>query len=350
MRKRTLLWFLAVIVLLILIVIAFLISQKRTRGDKLEHITIQAGWLFNGEFANVCNAMVNNYYRDEGLDVTLNPGGPSGASFIVATTAVAQYPNITAGIDGDLVPLLRGVTKEREAERYQVKAFASFWNENPLGFIVPADSGLSSLKDFANKKADGSKYRIGITADSVIQDAIAQYIGVPVSQLNLVTVGFDPTPLLTHQVDALVAYWTTQAYEFEKAGFAYRFLSASELPGWNQPSMIAVASNTTIKNNPETLKKWLQATIKGSQSVIDDPHQAAVNMVSSQCGGPALDVTQEEWLIRKSVSLFDKNKIGWLPENKLENFAQAYFDLKQIPRKPGLNEFADYSILNAIYH
>jgi ABC-type nitrate/sulfonate/bicarbonate transport system substrate-binding protein len=316
---------------------------------ELKKVTVQAGWLLNGEFANVCSAIVNGYYEEEGLDVAMLPGGPTGASFIVATNMVAQNPDIELGIDGDIIPLLRGVTKENENERLKVKAFAAFWNDNPYGFLVREDSGLTSLKDFVKTKPDGTKYKIGVTADSVSQYAIAKYAGVDVEDMDIVIVGFDATPLLAGQVDALAGYWTTQAYELEKAGIAYRFLSMSEIPGLKQPAMVAVASDLMLKNDSETLTKWLKATIKGSEYVVSNATVAANQILDPRCGGEKFDTVQEEWLIKKSIPLFDEDRIGWIYENEILDYAQAYYDLGQIPRVPEKDEVLDYSILNSIY-
>lgn len=350
MKSKNIVFFVAIAVICIGTVVSFIVVNNKKHDSKnLKKVKVQAGWLLNGEFSNVCSAIVNGYYQDQGLDVEMVPGGPAGASFTVATDAVAQNPDLTLGIDGDLVPLVRGVTKENEAERLKVKAFASFWNENPYGFIVRTDSGITSIKDLATKrKKDGSKYKIGLTADAVVQGAIAKYAEINEKDLDIVTVGFDATPFLTGQVDALAGYWTTQAYEVDKAGIDYKFLSASELPGFNQPSMIAVASEKTLKEQPELLVSWLRGTIKGMDFVKNNPDKAAEQILDNRCGGPKFDKDQEAWLIKKSIPLFDKDNPGNLSEDQVMGFAEAYKNLGQIPRVPGKEELMDFSILNKI--
>lgn len=315
----------------------------------LEKVTVQAGWLLNGEFANVCSAIVNGDYEKEGLDVTLLPGGPTGGSFVIATNAVAQNPDITIGIDGDVVPLLRGITQENPNERLAVRAFGAFWNENPFGFIVRTDSGLKSIKDFTKRKPDGSKYKIGVTADSVIQFAIADYLKIDVKDLDLVTVGYDATPFLAGQVDALAAFWTTQAYEVEKAGIDYQFLSSGEIPGFAQPSMVAIASENTLATKKDVLVRWMQATITGNIFIATNPEKAGADILDPRCGGVAFNQEQETWLIKKSLPLFDKARIGWIDSSQIMGFAKAYFDLKQIPAVPAESDVIDYSVLNEIY-
>lgn len=318
-------------------------------AKNLEKVRVQAGWLLNGEFANICAAIVNGYYKDEGLDVEMVPGGPSGASFTIATNAVAQDPTLTLGVDGDLVPLLRGVTKESENEKLRVKAFAAFWNDNPYGFIVRKDSGIESIKDFIKRKPDGSKYKIGVTSDSVIQYAIAKYLNVPVSDLDIVIVGFDATPFLTGQVDAIAGYWTTQAYEVEKAGIPYNFLPASEIPGFKQPSQVAIATDNTLKEKSDVLTRWLQATIKGTQFIKQHPDTAGTYILDDRCGGKSFNVEQETWLIKKSLPLFDQQRIGWIYGDQIMDFAKTYHDLGQIPQVPSQEDIIDYSILQKIY-
>lgn len=325
-------------------------TEKTEQPKQLDKLKVQAGWLLNGEFANICSAIVNGYYKDEGLEVELIPGGPVGASFVIATNAVAQDQSLDIAIDGDMIPLLRGVTKESKTEQLKMKAFAAFWNENPFGFIVRKDSGITSLKDFALKrKKDGSKIKVGITADSVIQYAIADYAGVPVKDLDLTIVGYDASSFLAGQVDALAAFWTTQAYEVEKAGVDYNFLSASELPGFSQPSMVAIARDEVLKNKQSQLAKWLKATIKGSEFTIQNPEKAAQQVLDPRCGGPNFEAVQEKWLIEKSIPIFDKEKIGWIYQDQIINFAAAYDKLGQIPRVPKAEEILDYSILDKVY-
>lgn len=320
-------------------------NEVEIKKDKLR---VQAGWLLNGEFANVCSAIVNGFYDEENLEVELIPGGPSGASFIVATTVVAQDSSIDIGIDGDLVPLLKGVTKQREAERYKVKAFASFWTDNPYGFMVRESSGITSLRDFPKRKSDGRRMKIGVTADAVIQGPLAEYAGVEAKELDFVTVGFDATPLLVNQVDALAGYWTTQAYELEKAGIECRFLPISELPGFEQPSMIAVASEKTLNDKKDQIVRWLRATIKGSEFVIKNPEKAARDILDVRCGGPSFNEEQELWLIKKSIPLFDQDNIGNLDIDQIESFAESFYKLGQIPSIPERSQYLDMSVLDLV--
>lgn len=329
-----------VILLIASAVVYMLFADKGGQSKGLEKVRVQAGWLLNGEFADVCSAITGGFYADQGLDVELIPGGPSGSNFIVATNALAQDASIDIAIDGDIIPLLRGVSGEDESKRMQLKAFATFWSDNPYGFFVRKDSGIASIEDFHKPMANGQLPKIGLTSDAVIQYAIANHLSIESSDLDITTVGFDATPFISRQVDVIGGYWTTQAYELEQAGIEYDFISASTIPGFTQPSMIAIASNKTIQERPDMLRKWLAATEKGSEQVKADPEKAAKSILDPRCGGDAFDEIQEEWLIRKSIPLFTE-PYGRIDIEKLEDFAKAYYGIQQIPRLPQQNEYID---------
>lgn len=354
MNKKTLYILSAVVVLLGAVGFAgaqFLSSNKKseqatsTQAVQKDTLRVQAGWLLNGEFAGICSAIVKGYYDKQNLNVELIPGGPSGASFIVATTAIVQDPSLDIAMDGDLVPLLKGVTQKDEATRMKAKAFAAFWNESPFGFIVREDSGIKSLKDLGGHKPNGKKYKIGVSADFVLQDALAENAGVKTSNLEFVTVGFDATPLLTNQVDALAAYWVTQAYEVEKSGIKYRFLNIGELPGFNQPSMVAIATDKTLAEKHEQLSRWVKATQEGIGFVKNNPHEAALQVLDQRCGGSAFNADQEEWLIRKSLPLYEMPVIAQLNVNQITTFAEAFQRAKQIPFVPESSSYLDTSLV-----
>jgi len=113
--------------------------------------------------------------------------------------------------------------------------------------------------------------------------------------------------------------------------------------------MVAIATENTIKDKKDVLERWLKATIKGTEFVEKNPEIAAENILDSRCGGPTFNKEQELWVIQKSIPLFDQTKPGWLYENQIMDFANAYKKLGQIPSVPKAGDVTDYSILNALY-
>src|SRR5262249_348002 len=157
-----------------------------------------------------------------GLDVTLKAGGPVAATFLNATNAVAANPDVDIAVDNDLVTLIEG--KSRNPGSYKVRAFATLWQQSPLGLIVREDRGVKTIIDLAKPNADGRKPVIGSTPGAPIFKALADYAGVNVADLNITTIGGDASPLIAGKIDALLGFANNQAVAVEKAGIAYRFL------------------------------------------------------------------------------------------------------------------------------
>jgi NitT/TauT family transport system substrate-binding protein len=168
-----------------------------------------------------------------------------------------------------------------------------------------------------------------------------------------VQIGFDATPFLAGQVDALLAFWTTQAYEVETAGIKYRFLSVSEIPGLSQPSQVALAREETLRDNPQMLEKWLRATIKGARYNINNPDESGKEITDARCGGSNFDAAQETWLVKKSLPLYNFNgsldRLGYINKEQVMGYANTYHRLKQIQRVPTEDELMDFSVLEKIY-
>jgi len=314
-------------------------------------VIVQASWLLNGEFSFVCSAIVEGYYDDEGLDVTLRAGGPVVSS-LRSSTILAQDEEVLVSIEGVLTEYVEGRAHPERRDQLLVTAIGAFWQDNPLGFLVRND-GPSTLEElFMGRKSDGSRYIIGATPDAILIRAIADYFGVSYNELNIVTTGFDATPFLAGQVDALWGFWTTQAYEAEVAGVPYSFLTLSEIPNLTQPSMIILTREDTLRERPELLAKWMRASIRGAQFTIEHPDQATNHILDERCGGSDFDYDQELWLIQHSLPLFAYQEmpdcIGFINSENVESWSQTYLAITGNEFIPSINDLVDLSVLETI--
>jgi NitT/TauT family transport system substrate-binding protein len=335
---------------LIALLLATACAPGPSAPQNLQKVVVQVGWILNGGIAPECAAIVKGYYAEQGMDVELRPGGPSGSSYLVSTLMLSQQSDIDIAVDSDIVTLVQG---RAQPDPLRVKLIGAFWQDIPAGMIVRESSGLKSLKDLAGKRPDGQRWIIGATPGTFLLDPLADYIGVPRPQMNIVQTGFDAAPLLAGQVDALFGFWTTQAYELEKAKIPWKFLPISEMPGWSQPSYNVFARDDTIKQHPDLLVRWMRATIKGAKYVVDSPDEAGRMIPDKRCGGPQTDVTQETWLIKQSLPLYkfagSYDRVGSVNPRQVTSFADSFYRYKNIPRALTAEELMDLSIIDKVY-
>ena len=85
-------------------------GAETTAAQDLDQVTLQLKWVTQAQFAGYYAALEEGYYEDEGLDVTLKPGGPDITPEQVVASGQAEFgidwlPALLAARDqgGDLV-------------------------------------------------------------------------------------------------------------------------------------------------------------------------------------------------------------------------------------------------------
>ena len=85
-------------------------GAETTEAQDLDKVTLQLKWVTQAQFAGYYAALEEGYYEDEGLDVTLKPGGPDITPEQVVASGQAEFgidwlPALLAARDqgGDLV-------------------------------------------------------------------------------------------------------------------------------------------------------------------------------------------------------------------------------------------------------
>lgn len=345
--------FLLAPVVVLLVLTVFTLSGCLQEDSEPEHVVVQASWIINGQFSFVCSAIVEGYYAAEELDVELRAGGPA-ISFLRSSTLLAQDEDIDISVESVLTEFVEGRAYADVEEQLRLKAIGAFWQDNPLGFLVRSDSGPKSLEDLVSIRNDGSRYIIGATPDAILIEALADYYSVEYDDLEIVTTGFDATPFLAGQVDALWSFWTTQAYEAEVAGIPYEFLSLSEVPGLGQPSNIILTTEKNLRENPEMLERWFRASLRGADFTLTNPEQAARNLLDERCGGSALSEEQELWLIERSLPLFklagsSSGCVGYIDPNIVTSWVESYLEITGNPNVPNAETLLDMGTLEQIY-
>jgi len=113
------------------------LSFNTHAGDKF---TLQTKWVTQAQFAGYYVALEKGYYDDEGLDVTIKPGGPDIAP-----------PQVIAGGGADiLIEWMPAALASREKGLNLVNIAQPFKSSGMM-LTCRKDSGISSPSDFADK-------------------------------------------------------------------------------------------------------------------------------------------------------------------------------------------------------
>jgi ABC-type nitrate/sulfonate/bicarbonate transport system substrate-binding protein len=217
-------------------------------------VSVQSLWLNDAEFAGYFVAQDRKYDAQFGVHQKWIPGGPA-----TDPQAVVAAGRADVGISGgsDFLMLFR-------ATGAPVVAIGAMYQKSPAGLMSLPAKPIRTPKDLIGK-------RIGLQQGArPAFDAILAYSGISPNQMTFVTVGFDPSPLTSGQVDAYWAYATNQPTILASQGVKSLFMYASDF-GYDFYSDVIFVTEDTLAKHEDALVAWLKASIKGWQVAIADP-------------------------------------------------------------------------------
>jgi ABC-type nitrate/sulfonate/bicarbonate transport system substrate-binding protein len=322
-------------------VAAALAFSRMTRSGSiaaqdLVKATLQMGWIANVENSGEFVAQEKGYYSAEGLEMTLEPGGP----------AVSVEPLVVSG--KALIGLSQpdNVARAR-AQGAKLKVIATTFQRNPAAVMSLATAPIATPQELVGKK-------LGIQQSGVpIYDAFFKSIGIDPKAITYVPVQFDPAPLVNHEVDAFVSFQTNQPIQLKTQGIdTVTFLPADY--GFNLFSDALIVTEDTINDADARAKavKVLRATIKGWQDAIADTAYAAKIVVEKYGKSLNLDLTAQTLTAEAQVPLIkteetDANGLMTMSEAKIAENIQT---LKNSGIEATAAEIFDTSLLTEAYN
>ncbi len=293
-------------------------------------VVIKYDWLMsNGQIGDII-AAEKGFYEEAGLDVEFAPGGPNSATVPPVISGAA-----TLGQFSETPQLFNA-----RAGGVPVKILACGFRTGPYALTSRPDKPLRNLEDLQN-------VRVGVqpTARFLI-DAIAAKHGIPSENITVIPVGFDKTPLIAGQVDA-IGGWITNTQALSVVGDDRIDLLVSDL-GLPSYADVYFATDDAVENNADQLAAFIGATAKGWGWVHANPQEAVEVMVAATDG---LDLEWEQKTIDLILRLsFDENtaRDGWgtFDPANLEEQLALYDQIGQYPNgRPSLEDVYTSSIL-----
>jgi ABC-type nitrate/sulfonate/bicarbonate transport system substrate-binding protein len=252
-------------------------SESSAEGGDLGPVSLQLSWIKNAEFAGEYFADTNGHYTDVGFsDVTMDPG-PGPIETLVASGEV------DFGLSNAVSTAQ--VIAEEDAP---LKIIGTKFQKNPFTILSMADGGnIATPQDLVGKK-------IGVQAggNETLFDALLEVNGIDPASVEKVPVEYDPAPLIDGEVDGFLAYITNESITVESAGFAVTNLPFAD----NGLPFVAESIITTeqmIAEEPEKVKAFLEAEIRGWQDYLRDPEEGARLAVEEYGKDLDLDMAKE---------------------------------------------------------
>ena len=242
-------------------------STSSSGGTKdLGTLNYQLSWVKNVEFAGAYIADSKGYYTAAGFSaVNLMAGGPNVAQDAIVAAGKAligiSSPDITAAA------MLKGAPLILLGAQYQ---------KNPFAITSLATAPINAPQDMIGKK-------IGVQAvNEPIWNAFLKANNIDPSKITKVPAQFDPSPLVSKEVDGWFSFFTNEPNLLKTKGVDTAVMLLND-HGYPMVSEVYVAKKASLTSDRDKLKAALIGDIKGWTDSLADPKLGA-NLAATKYG------------------------------------------------------------------
>ena len=226
---------------------------KRPSDGGLTTIMFQADWYPQPEHGGFYTALAKGYYKDEGLDVNILPGGP----YITVEKQVAAGGAQFGMGSSDKV-------LESNSQGQPLVAVAATMQHDPQGIMVRKDSPIHSFADL-NGHSVAIKVGESTWFEFVVKRFQLNNVHVVPAMMNVANFVADPQYIQQ-------AFATSEPFFAHQAGVETRVLLVSDA-GYS-PYRVMYATRDYVQRHPDVVAKFVRASLKGWRNYLIDPGPA----------------------------------------------------------------------------
>jgi len=242
-----------------------------------DQITFQLKWVNQGQFAGYLVAKDLGYYEEEGLDVTINPGGPDIAPEQVIAGGGADV--ITTWMAAGLAARERGVPLVNIAQPFANTA---------LQMVCSEESGVTSTADFPGKTLGvwffGNEYpfyawmaKLGLSTDGG-EDGV-----------EVLRQAFSADPLLQGQADCISVMRYNEYKQVLDAGIPEESLTlfdfTEEGVGMLEDGLYVLEDRLDDPEFVDQMVRFVRASMRGWEYAKANPEEAADIVLENDMSG-----------------------------------------------------------------
>jgi NitT/TauT family transport system substrate-binding protein len=267
-------------------------------GGDLDKVTLQSKWVVQAQFAGYYAALDQGYYEDEGLDVTIRPGGPDIVPEQVVLGGQAEFG--INWLDSTLATRDKG---------QNIVNIAQVFARSGMTEVTWKDTGLDEITDLRGKKVGvwlgGNEHKLFAALNKNGID--------PQNDVEIVAQPFDMELFLQRQIDAAAAMTYNELAQVLEAknpdtGQLYQLsdlnvMKMSELgTGALEDGVFVREDWIAEEGNEDIAKRFLKASFRGWVFCRDNQEECLQIVLKN---GPTLGEGHQRW------QLNEVNKLIW---------------------------------------
>lgn len=291
-------------------------DTTKANDGELQKVTLQLKWLPQSQFMGYYVAAAKGYYKDEGIDIQILPGGSD----------IIPEQNVYNGVANIGVTWVSSLMTY-QAQGYELQEVAQMFQKSGLLLTSKKTAGINSPKDLVGKKVGnwfgGNEYEIL---------ALLQKYNLDKNKdLSLVQQDYTMDQVKEGSIDAASAMTYNELGLLLENGVSKDDLNIINMNDEGVAMMedCLFVNSEWASQNKDLLVRFLKASIKGWKDAVADPEAAGKTVYDVD---QSVSLDHQVYMAKEVAKLaspegFDPSKIGQIDMNAIKqtgNFLKLY--------------------------
>lgn len=301
----------------------------------LQKVRLQLQWLPQSQFMGYYVAQQKGYYKEEGLDVEILPGG----------TDIIPEQNVYNGV-ADLGVSWMSRLMTYQAQGYELQEVAQTFQKSGMLLVSKKETGINSPKDLKGKKIGswfgGNEYEL--------LALLSKYNLDREKDVQLVQQDFTMDQVKEGSVDAASATTYNELGLLLQSGMKREDLNIIDMNDENVAMMedCLFVNSDWAKKNEELVTKFVRASLKGWHDSVKNPEEAGKIVYEVD---KSVSLEHQTFMAKEVAKLvapegFDVSKVG---QNNMDSIKQTADFLKKYNKDLAKDPVIDESTFTSKY-
>jgi NitT/TauT family transport system substrate-binding protein len=289
---------------------------------ELTKIRLPMGYVPNIQFAPLYVAIEKGYFREAGLEVEPDYKFETDGVALVGAGDLSF-----AVVSGEQVLLAR-------AQGLPVVYVAAWYQQYPVSIVARSELGVLIPQDLKGKKVGlpglfGANY-VGLRA-LLFEAKMSE------SDVTLDSIGFNQVELFAAgQQDIIVGYTANEPIQLRARGIPVTEIRVAD---YVQLASNGILTNEeTISENPELVRTFVGAFLKGLADTIADPDEAFELSEAHIPNFAELDADVQHQVLNTSIEQWKTTRLGFSDPQAWENMRDVLVEMDLISQDLDLNQ------------
>ena len=275
----------------------FIMSIPISAYSSNEKIRVQLSWHHQFQFAGYYAAIAKGFYQNKGIDVELNPIQQGMSPVTEVINNRAQFSLSGVGLLVDLV------------EGKKISAIAATFQNSPKVFLTTELSKIKQIQDIKGKRVMLSPGNQSLELLVLLKKVELMH------EIDRLESSFNINDLVKGNTDIFNAYLSNEPYQLEHMGVKPKIFNPKDY-GIDFYGDVIFATQKYIKENPEIVAAFHEATIEGWKYAINHPEELINIILKDYKTTKTKDHLRYEANIIRELMLLDVVEIGHMNKTR----------------------------------